>query len=402
MKDVQRIAIVDPSDATREPLRNLLLGVEAVWLEAECSRFEFFIDVARQSCPDAVVITLDADHQKALQLIQQLTVEFPHMPILAVSARGDGQSILQALRAGAKEFLTAPVILEELLLALQRLRANRAMGGSDTNNPLNGTTRTESLVVSIVGSKGGVGCTSVAVNLGCCMAQDPKYNVALVDLDLALGDTDVALDLIPDYTLADVALNVDRLDMQFLRRSLCKHESGLSLLPHPVQMEDIALIHDEHLGRVIGLLRASYSHLVFDLSKRFTPTDLSAMRMSDVVLLVAQLELTSLRNVVRMVHTMDKEEGLGDKVKVVMNRVGVDDSDITLEKAQETIGKPIYWQVPNDPKSMLGARNAGVPLLIHAPKCRMHLSLVGLANALCGKTPAEAPKKERRSFFSFR
>jgi pilus assembly protein CpaE len=401
MKDVQRIAIVDPSDATREPLRNLLLGVEAVWLEAECSRYEFFIDVARQSCPDAVVITLDSDHGKALQLIQQLTVEFPHMPILAVSSRGDGQSILGALRAGAKEFLTAPIKLEELLLALQRLRANRAPGGDTSGGTMNGTTRTESLVVSIVGSKGGVGCTSIAVNLGCSMAQDPKYNVALVDLDLALGDADVALDLIPDYTLADVAMNVDRLDMQFLRRSLCKHESGLSLLPHPVQMEDISLIHEEHLGRVIGLLRASYSHLIFDLSKRFTPTDLTAMRMSDTVILVAQLELTSLRNVVRMLHTMDKEEGLGEKVKVVMNRVGADDSDITLEKAQETIGKPIYWQVPNDFKSMLGARNAGAPLMIHAPKSRVNQSIIGMANAVSGKVP-ETAKKERRSFFSFR
>jgi pilus assembly protein CpaE len=344
---------------------------------------------------------LDSDHHKALQLIQQLTVEFPHMPILAVSARGDGQSILQALRAGAKEFLTAPVVLEELLLALQRLRANRQSMG-DTNNTLNGTTRAESLLIAVVGSKGGVGCTSIAVNLGCCMAQDPKFNVALVDLDLALGDADVALDLIPDYTLADVAMNVDRLDMQFLRRSLCKHESGLSLLPHPVQMEDISLIHEEHLGRVIGLLRASYSHLVFDMSKRFTPTDWTAMRMSDVVLLVAQLELTSLRNVVRMLHTMDKEEGLGEKVKIIMNRVGAEDSEITLEKAQETIGRPIYWQVPNDYKSMLGARNSGVPLLMHAPKSRVHQSLVGLANTLCGKVPADAPKKERRSFFSFR
>src|SRR5439155_16007879 len=287
MKDVLRVAIVDPSDATREPLRNLLLGVESVWLEAECSRYEFFIDVARQSCPDAVVISLDADHAKALQLIQQLTLEFSQMPILAVSSRGDGQSILQALRAGAKEFLTAPVVLEELLLALQRLRQGRSSGadGSGTNN---GTTRTESLVVSIVGSRGGVGCTSLAVNLGCNMAQEKANNAALVDLDLALGDADVALDLIPDYTLADVALNIDRLDMTFLRRSLCKHPTGLSLLPHPVQMEDIALIHEDHLQRVINLLRASYSHLLFDLSKRFTPTDLTAMRMADLILLVAQ------------------------------------------------------------------------------------------------------------------
>ena len=84
----------------------------------------------------------------------------------------------------------------------------------------------------------------------------------------------------PDYTLADVALNIDRLDMQFLRRSLCKHDSGLSLLPHPVQMEDASLIREEHLQRVIGLLRASYTHLVFDLSKSFTPTDMTAMRMA--------------------------------------------------------------------------------------------------------------------------
>jgi len=64
----------------------------------------------------------------------------------------------------------------------------------------------------------------------------------LIDLDLALGDADVALDLMADYTLADVALNIDRLDMTFLRRSLSKHSTGLSLLPHPVQMEDVSLI----------------------------------------------------------------------------------------------------------------------------------------------------------------
>src|SRR5436305_12583562 len=90
MKDVQRVAIVDPSDATRDPLRNLLLGIESVWLEAECSRYEFFIDVARQSNPDLVIVSLDADQAKALQLISQLATECPGLPVLAVSGRGDG------------------------------------------------------------------------------------------------------------------------------------------------------------------------------------------------------------------------------------------------------------------------------------------------------------------------
>ncbi len=397
---MQRIAIVDPSDATREPLRNLLLSIESMWLEAECSRYEFFIDVAKQSTPDLVVVALDADHAKALQLIQQLTVEMPSMPILAVSARGDGQSILQALRAGAKEFLTAPVVLEELLTAMQRLRNGRV--GPEGAISVNGQANAQSLVVSVVGSRGGVGCTSIAVNLGCNLAQIPGHNVALVDLDLALGDADVALDLIPDYTLADVALNIDRLDMSFLRRSLCKHACGLSVLPHPVQMEDISLIHEDHLNRVIGLLKASYSHLIFDLSKRFTPTDLTAMRMSDVVLLVCQLELTSLRNVVRMMHTFGQEEALFEKIRIVVNRVGSEDGEISLKKAEETIGKPIFWQVPNDYRAMFGSRNAGEPLLMHAPKSKPQQSLVALANALCGKESQAPPKKERRGFFSFR
>src|SRR5215467_10764715 len=183
MKDVQRVAIVDPSDSTREPLRNLLLGVESVWLEAECSRYEFFIDVARQSNPDLVVVSLDADHAKALQLIQQLTAEFRHIPVLGVSARGDGQSILQALRAGAKEFLTAPVVLEELLLALNRLRGARTTMGADGTMTSFSGGRPESLVVSVLGSRGGVGSTSLAVNLGCDLAQDTQNSVALIDLD---------------------------------------------------------------------------------------------------------------------------------------------------------------------------------------------------------------------------
>jgi pilus assembly protein CpaE len=91
---------------------------------------------------------------------------------------------------------------------------------------------------------------------------------------------------------------------------------------------------------------------------------------------------------------------MAEKVKVIMNRVGADDSDISLKKAEETIGKPIYWQVPNDFKAMLAARNAGVPLVEHAPKSRAQISLLQLAHSLCGKAEVEQ-KKEKRGFFSF-
>jgi pilus assembly protein CpaE len=402
MRDVQRIVIVDPSDSTREPLRNLLLGVETVWLEAECSRYEFFFDVVHQSHPDVAVVSLDSDQNKALQLISQLSSELPNMPILAVSGQGDGQSILKALRSGAREFLTAPVVLEELLLALQRLKAHAPRDGSGSN----GVPKVESKTVVIVGSRGGIGCTSLAVNLGAAMATDKQRNVALIDLDLALGDADVALDLMPAYTLADVAMNIDRLDMTFLKRSLVQHTSGVSLLPHPVQMADVGLIHEDHLQRVIGLLRASYTHLIIDISKRFTPTDVTAMRMADIILMVAQLELSSLRNVVRIMMTLNNEDELRNKVKIVLNRVGCDffDGAISLKKAEETIGQPAYWQIPNEPKAMMASRNAGVPLIQHAPRSKVYQSIAALAEALCGKEEPPDPNKTKKAglFSSFR
>jgi pilus assembly protein CpaE len=162
----------------------------------------------------------------------------------------------------------------------------------------------------------------------------------------------------------------------------------------------VGLIHEDHLQRVIGLLRASYSHLLIDLSKRMTPTDLAALRMADIILLVAQLELSSLRNAVRLMMTMGAEEGISEKIRVVLNRVGCDfyDGAINLKKAEETIGKPAYWQLPNDAKAMMGSRNAGVPLVQFAPRSRVNQSITALAEALCGNSEPEVKKKS--GFFS--
>ena len=160
-----------------------------------------------------------------------------------------------------------------------------------------------------------------------------------MDLDLCLGDADVFLDTIPDYTLVDVAQNVTRLDFTLLKRSLTKHSSGLYLLPRPVQLEDIALITPDDVQRVIGLLKATFTHLVLDLSKGYTAIDLVALEMANQILLVTQLDLPCLRNVVRLMMSFGNMEGLADKVKIIVNRVGLENGQITLKKAEETIGK---------------------------------------------------------------
>ncbi len=120
--------------------------------------------------------------------------------------------------------------------------------------------------------------------------RQPENSVALVDLDLALGDADVFLDSIPDYSLLDVTENVSRLDFQLLRKSLTKHASGLYLLPRPVQLQDLSAINPESLRKVIGLLRASFTHVVIDTSKSFSEVDLAAMELVNEVALIVQLD----------------------------------------------------------------------------------------------------------------
>jgi pilus assembly protein CpaE len=201
-------------------------------------------------------------------------------------------------------------------------------------------------------------------------------------LDVSLGDADVFLDTIPDYTLADVAQNIGRLDFTLLKRSLTKHSSGLYLLPRPVQLQEMELIKADDIHRMLGLLKATFSHVLIDLSKSYSALDMLALREANHILLVTQLDLPCLRNVVRLMMSFGEEAGLKEKTRIVVNRVGWDSGQISLKKAQETIGSDIFWRIPNDYRVMSEVRNNGVPLLEQAPKSNITQSVVGLAAAI--------------------
>lgn len=389
MSNVLRVAVVDPNDSGREELKRLLLGLETIWLEAECSRYEFFADVVTQTKPDIGIVAIDFDRERALELVSRINHQLPDCAIFVVSSSHDGTLILQAMRAGAKEFLLQPVRIDDLLAAINRIQERRfGQGDARTRG---------STVIAVAGVTGGVGVSTLAVNLGCVLARNDKNSVVLVDLDLCLGDADVLLDAIPDYTIVDVAQNVTRLDFSLLKRSLTKHSSGLFLLPRPIQLEDVSLISAEDLQRVIGLLRASFTHLVLDLSKAFTPVDMMALEMAQHILLVTQLDLPCLRNVVRLLMSFNNMQGMAEKVKIVVNRTGMDSSQINLKKAQEIIGREIFWQIPNDYRACSEARNNGVPLLECAPRSAVTHAIVELAEALCGTAARESEKKPAKS-----
>src|SRR5947199_9917982 len=171
MPNVLRIAVVDPKDSTRESLKSMLLGLDTVWLEAECSRYEFFGDVVGQTNPDVGFVALDSNPDKALELVESLAKSAPSCDLLVTSTSTDGNLILRTMRAGAKEFLTQPLKTEDLSAALQRVARQRSGGAGGSGRGCS--------IIAVTGGTGGVGTTSVAVNLGCSLAANPAHAVVL-------------------------------------------------------------------------------------------------------------------------------------------------------------------------------------------------------------------------------
>lgn len=396
--NIVRMTIVDPIDHSRNSVKNLLLGIDWVWLEAECSRYEYFTEIVQQTSPAVALVSLDADPQRGLATVAEVTMAVPGCAVMVVSKSQEGSLILQAMRNGAKEFLSAPLKLDDFMAALDRMY--QITGGTKE-----GKTKTNK-VITLLGASGGVGCTALAVNLGCVLAENPEHSVAIIDLDLALGDADVWLDIIPEYTIQDVADNITRLDYSMLKRSLTQHASKAFLLPRPVHLESRPPMTPEQLQRVVALLKATFTHLIIDVSKSFTALDVGAMEVSDDIYVVTQLDLPCLRNVVRM-NTFLEEQELGKKVRVVVNRAGMGEAQISLNKALETIGREVFGQIPNEYQTVIESRNNGVPFVMEHPKAKISRAVHQLATKIATGSAASEPEavaekpKKSNSIFSF-
>lgn len=398
MSGTLRISICDPEETSRENLKKFLIGMENCWLEADCSRYEFFREIVGETTPDVAIISIDSDTERALSLVADITREHPDCGVIVVSSATDGQLILKAMRSGAREFLNSPVQLDELMGALDRVSSSGTSGGQGGSK--------SGVIIPIAGASGGVGATSIAVNMAVSLAQNPERSVVLVDLDLSLGDADIFLDLMAEYTLLDVAQNITRLDLALLRKSLTKHQSGVYLLPRPVQIEDNDSISEEDLRKVLGLLKASFSHVIVDLSKSYSKLDMVALEASTYIMLLTQLDLPCLRNVVRLLASFERYEGVSERVKVIVNRAGLERSQISLEKAEQTIGGEIFARISNNYSVISECRNNGIPLLEQAPKASVTQQITELGERISGDSPiasedGEESKDEKKSWLNF-
>jgi pilus assembly protein CpaE len=393
LKDAIRIVLVDPIDDTRQALQRLIGSIKEVWLTDVCSHYEGTDQRVAEVAPELVIVVLDSDPIKAIQLIQAIHQRSPSVAVLPASRDRDSGVILRVVRAGAREFLPLPTESHDLLDSVKRLIRPREQAVTVGDRGPQ--------IITITGASGGVGCTSLAVNLGTTLAKSSPHEALLADFDLLCGSVDACLDIIPDQSLQGILQNIDRLDLTLLKRSLTRHSTGLYVLPHPVAMEDAAKIDPEALRRLITLLKAAYPTVIIDTSKGLQSSDFVAFEMADVILVVLQLDLTCLRNTARLMQLFQQFDGLLDRVKLVVNRAGSHDSEISLKKAEETLRMPVSFHIPNATKLFFTARAKGVPIDAIATGSKAHQAILQIARAVRPYAVVEETKARKGLFAAF-
>ena len=343
--------------------------------------------------PDLVLVVLDSDPLQAIQLVQAILQRSPNVAVLPASRDRDSGVILRVIRAGAREFLPLPTEASDLVDSVKRLiRPRDETQTSGARGPQ---------IITITGASGGVGCTSLAVNLATTLAKASPHEAILADFDLLFGSVDACLDIIPDQSLQSIIQNIDRLDLTLLKRSVTRHSSGLYVLPHPVAMEDAAKIDPDALRRLLTLLKAAFPSVLIDTSKGLQSSDFVAFEMADVILVILQLDLTCLRNTARLMQLFQQFDGLLDRVKLVVNRAGSHDAEISQKKAEETLRMPISFQIPNATKLFFAARAKGVPIDAIATGSKAHQAILQIARSVRPFPAAEEAKPRKGLFAAF-
>lgn len=349
------VVIVAPDNEQRTLLQVLVDGTSVARTVHTCATFPVAAadPVARRvraANPDVTLVDIAADNPSlALRAIELLHQETPETAIFAIGNLNQPQVIVNAMRAGAKEFIERPTTTTDLLEAFVRLttaqRKNRQEG-------------IRGKVFSVINAKGGNGATTVAVNLALAL-QSVYGQTALVDM-APLGHAALHMNLKPAFTVADATRNLHRMDASLLESFMTRHGGGLQLLagtnvPAAVDPSTAEFV------RLFDMLVSHYRYVVVDASSRFDAASRLIASLSETVLLVACSDVASLWSAARVQQYLG-DTGSRERVRLVLNRFrkvpGFSEAD-----AETAVGAKVIWRVPNQYFAVSSAIDRGTPVM---------------------------------------
>jgi pilus assembly protein CpaE len=381
--DIFRRQTMSEKILVRLDLKNLDLKSKLQELIASCEGYQ--VQTSNyQHQTDLMIIELGADTRNEFQLIQNLLNTGATGEVFVVSNNTDPTVLLQAIKTGITEYFSLPLQEDEIRQALEKFRSKR--GAEADRKPVK-----QGTILNILGSKGGVGTTTIAVNLAVSLAKKRDHMaVALVDMNQLFGDIPLFLEVKPRYHWGEITKNIDRLDSTFLMNVLSRHSSGVHILPSPAYLNGYPVATPMVIEKILRQMQKMFDLIIIDGGQSIDKTSLRTIEISDTVLLVSLLNLPCLSNSTKIIKSFNNLQLLPkDRLRIVVNRY-LKKSEISLKDAEKSIRKEIFWTIPNDYKTTMSAINQGRAVSEIASNSEIKKSLQGLADALF-------PEQERTS-----
>ena len=346
------IVIIDEDENTGKIIKSYLSFNEKVNICGVFTDFETGLEALSKIGKCVLFIDVSRNFDRAVVQIKNIKDNYKDVFVAALSDKTSTENIIKVMRAGAKEFITKPVIQTKFLEIIEEIKAEYFLTEQiDTCK-----------IISTFSNKGGIGKTSIAVNLAVELAQMTKEKVALIDLNLQLGDVATFLDLSPAFAIDYISDNINNLNDEDLLKAMTRYKNtSLYVIADPLNVDKSQDITAEQIKKILSALKKNFSYIVIDIASNIDSKTIMALDYSDLILLISTANLPAIRSTQRCMEFFKKLNYGSEKTKLVLNRY-MDNEEIKTPDIEEVFKQKVYWKIPNNYLTMMSAINKGVPV----------------------------------------
>ena len=402
-----KVLIVDDIPETREHLSKLLGFEQEIDVAGTGASGEEAIRLAMELRPDVIVMDINMPEMDGIAASEIISQRLPMIPIIMMSVHGEAEHLRRAMLAGAREFLVKPFSSDEFSMSIKRVHERELVRQSQLQVVAPGEEGEyaqpgEHRVVAVFSPKGGSGRTTIAVNLAVSLHKETGAKVCLVDANLQFGDVGVLLNLNPKNRSIIDAVDAGEPDSEIIESVLVHHSTGIRVLLGPPAPEAADLVTAANLRKILEELKVHHDYVVVDLPSGLTEHSLGVMDFADDILVIAALEITTIKNVRLFLEVADQLEYDRGKIRMVINRSDTAQG-IRIGDVEASIRRPIDGSIVSDGRLAVLAVNRGVPFVVSHPEAALSRDVSKLARTLGGEMPVPSTEKPaKRGLFARR
>lgn len=384
MENSSELYILDSNESSRAVLESYLKEINPEFEIKSYGDFSVAVEDIKKSEKSMLVFVDISDCNNFIEnIVEQIKLHTGKIVITSNNYSTD--IIIKAMRMGAKEFLPKPVLKDDLDRVVEKLYDNSADDES------------VSKIITIYSNKGGIGKTTLATNLAYELAQITRDKVALIDLNLQLGDVSTFLNLNPFFDAAYVIKNLTEKKEDVLLKAFERYEDlNLYVLSDPNYIEQSESITPQQIEKLFESLKKVFPYIIVDMSSNIDPNSLKILDKSDLILFTTIVNIPAIRNAQRCLNLFRSRRYPLDRVKIIINRF-MENDDIKIEDIETALGEKVYWKIPNNYFSIMESINKGVPVNKINANSNIASSFRDLALKISDEIIEQALSRHRRS-----